>query len=333
MARQNTGQAPYGFRWEDDRLVPHPEEAATRLRLFELFAGNPNKGAAARALSDEGHRTRRGGQWTDMAVGRLLACTSAKGLYAVNRTATGEDGERVALPESEWDWVTCERIVPEALWERVQSLLNGAASPPAVARRGVVHPFAGVLFCACGERMRVPSNSPKYVCAGSCATKIPEDDMEGIFQGELERFLKGREELLAELERRPPDGNPPTKIAAADFVRHWLEFTPKTRRGIIGALVERIVVGDGKMDFVYRFGDSDPKTRWRSTCGAGSGNRTRITSLEGWGFTIKLYPRWWQEGVHGSRLGRVSSEIFGGIVRAGRFWCGNCRVIWLASGE
>ena len=24
--------------------------------------------------------------------------------------------------------------------------------------------------------------------------------------------------------------------------------------------------------------------------GAGSGNRTRITSLEGWGFTTKLYP-------------------------------------------
>jgi hypothetical protein len=29
----------------------------------------------------------------------------------------------------------------------------------------------------------------------------------------------------------------------------------------------------------------------RSTCGAGDGNRNRMTSLEGWGSTIELRPR------------------------------------------
>ena len=30
--------------------------------------------------------------------------------------------------------------------------------------------------------------------------------------------------------------------------------------------------------------------------GAGDGNRTHVTSLEGWGFTIKLHPQshWWK---------------------------------------
>jgi hypothetical protein len=51
----------------------------------------------------------------------------------------------------------------------------------------------------------------------------------------------------------------------------------------------------------YRLSFSRPpekaQLRWLSAisdeqgAGAGSGNRTRITSLEGWGFTTKLYPR------------------------------------------
>ncbi|CAN5392022.1 hypothetical protein BH23VER1_BH23VER1_07300 [soil metagenome] len=325
MAAGSTGQPPYGLQWDGDRLVAHPGEAATRRRLFELFVETPRKGAVARALNAEGHATRRKSKWTDTAVGRLLVCASAVGRYAVGKTTMDKDGLRVNRPEEEWTWVRCEQIVSDELWKRVQEILGDqSASPPTVARAVVVHPFAGVLYCGCGERMSVPSNSPKYVCTGICGAKIPEEDLEAIFEDELQEFLRGREELLGQfvadpsssathaeasrlraeigkveseiakfvalytegkidagrfgllhrpqedrLERlrsdlaaathRRADDEPVQKIDPADFVRHWKAFPPKVRKRIIDALVERIVIADGQIDFFYRFGDPIPK--------------------------------------------------------------------------
>jgi len=70
MAPPATGQAPYGFRWDDRRLVSNGEEALIRSLIFELFEEHQTKGAVARLLNERGFRTRRRSKWSDVAVSR-----------------------------------------------------------------------------------------------------------------------------------------------------------------------------------------------------------------------------------------------------------------------
>ena len=62
--------------------------------------------------------------------------------------------------------------------------------------RKTVHLFSGFAFCACGTRMYVRQDSPKYVCEG-CRTKIPVDDLEAIYREQLRSILISSEEVEA----------------------------------------------------------------------------------------------------------------------------------------
>jgi site-specific DNA recombinase len=57
-----------------------------------------------------------------------------------------------------------------------------------------VHIFAGIAFCECGEKMYVPSNSPKYVCR-TCRNKIPIADLDAIFSEEIKDFAYSPEQI------------------------------------------------------------------------------------------------------------------------------------------
>jgi site-specific DNA recombinase len=66
-----------------------------------------------------------------------------------------------------------------------------------MAKRAV-YAFAGYVYCACGEKMYVRSNTPKYVCM-KCRTKIPIVDLDQVFQHELEAFTLSPEAITAYL--------------------------------------------------------------------------------------------------------------------------------------
>lgn len=197
MKIPNTGQSPYGFRWEGHRLVKCGEEAEVRLLIFNLFAEHRRKAAVARILNDLGLRTRRGSKWSDVAVTRQLTCTSAKGVYAINKTKKDESGKRVERPDSEWDYIQCDPIISDELWNQVQAILNEQRTTSRPSGRKPVHTFSGILRCACGGKMAVPSNSPKYVC-GDCRNKIPCEDLEDIFRDQLSFLIRDRPDLFGE---------------------------------------------------------------------------------------------------------------------------------------
>lgn len=218
MGKPIGGAAPFGYRWRDKRLAPDPEEAPVRALLHELFLEHRRKRTVARILNERGHRTRNGSSFSDTTVSRLILDPTAKGLHRANYTKTDDRSKSWALkPESEWVYTPVEPIISEALWEECAAIFvaqRQAAKPPT---RKVVQLFAGFTFCACGQKMYVPSNSPKYICH-ACRNKIPVVDLEAVFHEQLREFvfspdeiarylaqsdaeLRKREDLLAVLQR------------------------------------------------------------------------------------------------------------------------------------
>jgi site-specific DNA recombinase len=193
------GAAPFGYIWKDNKLVVNPAEAPVRKLMYELFAEQKRKKSVARLLNKAGYRTRKGAHFTDTTVVRLLQDPTAKGMYRANHTYRDGKGKLIAKPEAEWIFTPVEPIIPEDLWKQCNDLLQERKGkrPPGPKP---IHPFAGVLFCGCGQKMYVFSRSPKYVCP-KCRNKIPIVDIEAIFREELEDFFVSKEKVMEHLSR------------------------------------------------------------------------------------------------------------------------------------
>lgn len=199
LGKPISGPPPLGYRWHEQRMEIHPDEAPIRRRMYELFKEHGRLKTVAKLLNEAGFRGRKGKPFRDTTIEQLLTDPTAKGVRRANYTKIVK-GKRVLKPESEWIFVPCPAIISEELWEECNAaLLLRKSSRKPVAKRAV-YVFAGFVYCACGEKMYVRSNTPKYVCM-ACRTKIPIVDLDRIFQGQLEEFTLSPEAIAAYLSQ------------------------------------------------------------------------------------------------------------------------------------
>ena len=194
------GAAPFGFRWENRKLVPDQEEAPVRRLIYELFAEKKRLRTVARVLNDRGFRTRGGSKFTDTTVKRLIRDPTAKGRRRANYTRSLGDKKHWTLkPESEWVWTGIPALVSEELWDACNRLLDERKRPErARVPKRAAHVFSGYVFCSCGKKMYVLTGSSRYGCE-KCRRKIPEADLERIFQEELKGFFCKPERIALHL--------------------------------------------------------------------------------------------------------------------------------------
>ena len=206
MKVSKTGPAGYGYRREDGKLVADEKEAPVRRLIFELFAKHQRKKKVAEILNGDGHRTRVDGMFTAQTITRLLTDETVKGI----------EGE-------------AEPLVSEELWQRCNSILETQKNAGG-AKRGVAHLFSGFVYCSCGQKMYVPSGSPKYVCS-DCRNKIPKDDLELAFRSQLKSYV---------LPNNLNEKN-------LNLYDRWNSLSFEGRRCVVESITHRIEVDDKRV--------------------------------------------------------------------------------------
>ncbi|MES2707981.1 MAG: recombinase family protein [Verrucomicrobiota bacterium] len=203
MAARSTGRAPFGFRWSGGALAVDEEKAAVRRLMFDLFLEHRTRGAVAGTLNEMGYPSPTAGKWTDVTVARLLRCRSAIGIYEVDRTEAGADGKRTARPEDTWRTIPCPPLISREVWDDVQRVLSEQSSGESkVISRGA-HALSGLVHCACGETMTIPSALSKFTCA-KCRTRVAVEDLESIFLRDLGQFEREHREAVSALLSADP---------------------------------------------------------------------------------------------------------------------------------
>jgi hypothetical protein len=193
-------------------------------------------GAVAAELNAAGHTTRRGGKWTDVQVARIIECSSAIGIYEINRTEEDESGRRRKTGKSERTTVECEPIVSRETWDRVVNLMIEKRARRAISGEDTI-PLTGLVWCSCGEKMKLRDGDKKFACR-KCPTQISAEDLEAIFAEDFADAVAAHPALAAALESSSAGREWKREMATWECE---LEATARQRSGVERMFAEKAI--------------------------------------------------------------------------------------------
>jgi site-specific DNA recombinase len=190
LGKPTGGQASYGYKWENSKLVVDPTEAPVRKLLYELFITHQRKKSTAAALNAKGYRTRNGSTFSATTVQRLLRDSTAKGEHRANYTKSLGDKKKWEIkPMADWVITACPTVVSPELWNECNSILDAQEKKRAPIGRKAVHLLSGLVKCHCGKVMYVFHKTKIYVCR-ECKNRIAVTDIDEIYQQYLQDYLQ-----------------------------------------------------------------------------------------------------------------------------------------------
>jgi site-specific DNA recombinase len=245
LGKPINGSSPYGFKWQDRKLILVPEEAAIRREAYDLFLQHRRKGVVARLLNAKGYRTRDGAIWRETSILRILDESSAKGVYVFNTMRQTGTWRTEAKPESEWGRAECPPIVAEGLWNQVNQIIEEQLKSWKKPGKQPMHLFSGLAYCSCGTKMYVRAESLKYYCR-KCCNKIPVQDLENIVRDELKLFFGQHDRVSQHLEEA--GRNVVEKTALLDAHQREIQKVKEEMRQTHQLYLNRQISGDGFRD-------------------------------------------------------------------------------------
>ncbi|HEX4350412.1 MAG TPA: recombinase family protein [Verrucomicrobiae bacterium] len=245
LGKSINGTSPYGYKWQDRKLVLVPEEAAIRREAYELFLQHRRKGVVAKLLNAKGYRTRDKAIWRDTSILRILDESSAKGVYVFNTQRQTGTWRTETKPESEWGRAECPPIVAESLWNQVNQIIEEQLKSWKKPGKLPVYLFSGLAQCACGSKMYVRAHSSKYVCR-ACCNKLAVADLENIVRDELKLFFGQHDRVNRHLEEA--GRNLAEKTALLEAHRGEIQKVRDEMRQTHQLYLKQQISGDGFRD-------------------------------------------------------------------------------------
>ena len=192
------GNAAYGYKVENHRLVPVPEELPILERIYRRFTEVQSTRQIAYELNNDGIPWRRGKAWTPQHTYRIL--TNVTYLGTVDSKGEIVQGEHAQLIDKE-------------LWETVRDYMAAdCRTKPGKERIGTEAMLAGILRCGCCGGAMTPSytirNGRKY-CYYLCSKdekravstcpirRVPAGEIEKIVFSQIADVMKAPEMLSA----------------------------------------------------------------------------------------------------------------------------------------
>lgn len=146
---------PFGYRVENNRLIPVPEEAVLVRSMFQRFLSGEGLFPIAKWLNDLGARTHRGGRFENRTVEYILRNPVYIGKLRWNpagRTRRDFTNENIILADAQH-----EALIPQDIWDAAQRRMAAVKAQWKYHGRPITehkHWLSGLIRCSdCGSTL------------------------------------------------------------------------------------------------------------------------------------------------------------------------------------
>lgn len=162
-----TGAAPYGYKCEEKKLVPVPEEADVIRYIFERYAAGEGHRKIARELDEMGVKTKRGNVPDNRFVQYILANPVYIGSLRraeeghANYSRASYNGDKVTIIEH-----AHEAIISAELWEAAQKRSSERSAEAKYVRKQNprMYMLKGLIRCDCGATLTMSASAQYLQC-------------------------------------------------------------------------------------------------------------------------------------------------------------------------